>query len=216
MSQAKQHSKPHVQSVETKTTSVADNLSGIGQDTWQNVWNELLNPFGKSGNEALGQLTGAKADTHKNGDLHAGEVVDLKKQKEEKKAAAVEGHREYFREVIHADSENIRRDNSEIQGQVDKIRAEIKQLLKVNKQLEATFKTVAQDVQPVNPGKYHVNFMGFVLSLLRSARVRMEEGLSWASTAKSKKTQMRYQNQAKQKGTSFTLSNERTAATQTG
>jgi hypothetical protein len=85
-----------------------------------------------------------------------------------------------------------------------------------SKQLEATFKNVQIEQRVVKAGRYHETLLTFILSLVRSAKVKMEEGTSWMNVTKNKKQQRQYQSMAKKHGTSFTLNNERTVATQTG
>jgi len=194
--------------------SVSNSLSDVNKDVLNSLWNDLLGGGGKSVSE---QVFGSSS-SH-SGEMKPGQEVSLKKKQEEaqeKKAAKTEGHMEYFREVKSADAISENRKDAEIDQKVEQIRVEIKKIMTVSKELQTTFKTVSVEQKVVKAGKYHETFFTFVLSLLRSARVRMQEGASWMKTTKSKKQQRQYQSMAKKHGTSFTLNNERTVATQTG
>lgn len=194
--------------------SVSGQLSDVNKDVLNSLWKDLLGGGGKKASE---QLFGAS--TQHGGDMKPGQEVSLKKKQEEqaeKKAAKAEGHMEYFREVKSADTISENRKDAAIEQTVEQIRVEIKKIMATSKELQATFKTVSVESKVVKAGRYHETFFTFVLSLLRSARVRMQEGASWMKTSKSKKQQRQYQSMAKKHGTSFTLNNERTVATQTG
>lgn len=205
--------RPHIQedSIERQqidTKSVKSSLGGVSSGLFSTLWNDLITGGSK---DISSQIFGSSL-SH---ELKPGQETHLKRP--EKKAAHVsEGHMEYFREVRNADNAPARQAEASTERRVEEIRMEIKKLMSTSKQLEATFKTVQIEQKMVKAGKYHETFLTFILSLLRSARVKMQEGNSWMNTAKSKKQQRQYQNMAKKHGTSFTLNNERTVATQTG
>ncbi len=197
-------------SFEAKHTSVNASISDISNAGLDSIWKDLL---GGSAKDIVGQLSGSY--TH---ELKPGEAQSLKKEAAETKKAIVqtEAHMEYFRTVKNADIAPGAQLDAETKQRVDDIRQEIKKLMDASKELENTFKSVIVEQRIVKAGKYHETFFTFVLSLLRNARIRMEEGNSWLQTKKTKKQQQQYKSMAKKHGTSFTLNNERTAATQTG
>lgn len=201
--------KPKLQeeSVEAKLygKNVSSSFSEIGNNTLNTLWDNLLG----GGKDASNQLFGSSSQ-----ELKPGQAESLKKQ--EHVPVRSESHMEYFRTIKNADIAPQKNMEASIQRKVEEIRIEIKSLIATSKQLEATFKTVQIEQKIVKAGKYHETLFDFIKTLLRSARVRMEEGLSWTSTTKNKKQQKQYWSQFKKHGTSFGLSNERTVATQTG
>lgn len=209
--------KPRIveESVESKhtahTSSVTGSINDIGSGVLTDLWKNLI---GGSGKNATEQIFGPTPHA-RGGDLRPGEAMNLR---DETKQAAPrsEGHMEYFSKIKSADVMPKRQEDASVEKRVEEIRFEIKQLMKTSKQLETTFKSVQIEQKIVNAGKYHETLFDFIKALLRSARVRMEEGLSWSNTAKGKKQQKQYWNMFKKHGTTFGLSNERTVATQTG
>lgn len=203
----KQQHKSAENTVETKYTSMQDMLKAGGDNSMTDVWKDFFGGFDKKVGEQL-QVIGKVEN-----ELKAGEAVSLK---EEKTVVTTEGHMEYFRSVKNADIAPGKNRDAQLDRKVEEIRMEIKNLLSQSKQLESTFKSVAAETRVVNAGRYHETFFTFVLSLLRSANMKLQEGASWLQTTKSKKQQRQYQNMAKTHGTSFTLSNERNVSTQVG
>lgn len=207
--QAVKKTKHAEESVEAKPygKSVTSSFSDIGNDTLNTLWDSLL---GGGKKDIANQIFGGNS-SH---DLKPGQAESLKRQ--EKTPVRTEAHMEYFRTIKNADIAPRKQLEASVERRVEEIRMEIKQLLATSKQLEATFKTLQVEQKIVKAGKYHETLFDFIKSLLRSARIRMEEGLSWANTSKSKKQQKQYWNQFKKHGTTFGLSHERTVATQTG
>ena len=218
---AKTTKKTQIQeeSIESKpqtmaNASIVGNMSDISNDVLSDLWNNLVGGTVKTMSE---QILGA-SPASRAAELYPGKIIDLQ-QKRQERAASVprsEGHMEYFRSIQSADVLPKRQEDASIDRRVEEFRIEIKQLMKTSKQLETTFKSVQVEQRIVKAGRYHENLFDFIKALLRSARIRMEEGLSWSSMTKSKKQQKQYWSMFKKHGTTFGLSNERTVATQTG
>lgn len=175
-------------------TSLAKDLAGAGiADFWE-------------------QMLGIETPKHKkeSGDLHEGEALDLKKVKE----SMVEPGIDYRREIIHADKASTH-ENREIRVRIEEILVEIKRLAESSQELETQFKDVIVETQIVNPGKYHEAFFDWVFSIIKTARMRIEESTGWMTAMHSKKDK-KYWAMFKKHGTSFGLSNERVVATQVG
>lgn len=209
MQKKPQNKRPVHDSFEAKSTSINASMTDISSAGLDSIWKDLL---GAGGKDIIGQLSGSYSHELKPGEAHH---IGKEKPKEEKKPVT-EAHMEYFRGVKNADIAPAMTADAETARRVDEIRDEIKKLMNLSAELKNTFKSVTVEKRVVKAGKYHETFFMFILSLLRSARIRMEEGQSWMNTTKSKKQQKQYQSMAKKHGTSFTLNNERTAATQTG
>ncbi len=205
--------KPHIQQESLErhinTKGVNGSLSGVSSDVFSALWKDLLTGSSKDISTQIFGTT--KGSSH---ELKPGQEASLKKP--EKKKVVTEAHMEYFREIKNADLSPKQQEDQAMERKVEQIRIEIKKLMTASKQLEATFKNVQIEQKIVKAGRYHETILTFILNLVRSAKVKMEEGASWMNVAKNKKQQRQYQSMAKKHGTSFTLNNERTAATQTG
>lgn len=196
----------------TSNASVGGSLDNIRKDTLSTLWNQLLGGAGKTaGEQVLNPFFGLPHG----GDLRPGEATSL--HRETKPALPrTEAHMEYFRGIKNADIAPKMQEDASIAREVNEIRMEIKKLVSESKQIETTFKSFQVEQKIVKAGVYHQTFLAFLKSLIHSARISLKEGSSWLNTAKSKKQQRQYQSMAKKHGTSFTLNNERTVATQTG
>ncbi len=169
---------------------------------------------GAGASDFFGQLFGtevAKEKPHReSGNLQEGQELELKKAK----LAAIEPGTDYVREIIHADKASSGEDRA-IRIRVEEILIEIKKLTDSSKELEIQFKDIAIEAQVVNPGKYHENLFEWIFSVIKTARMRIEESTGWLTAMHSKKDR-KYWAMFKKHGTSFGLSNERVVATQTG
>ncbi len=170
---------------------------------------------GAGASDFFGQLFGTEVAKEKprkeSGDLQEGQALELKKAKQE---AAIEPGINYVREIIHADKASSHEDRA-IKIRVEEILIEIKKLTDSSKELEIQFKDIAIETQVVNPGKYHENLFEWIFSVIKTARMRIQESAGWLTAMHSKKDR-KYWAMFKKHGTTFGLSNERVVATQTG
>ncbi|MBI3981195.1 hypothetical protein HY345_04315 [Candidatus Microgenomates bacterium] len=118
--------------------------------------------------------------------------------------------------------EQIERNAFSYQESIE-VQKKIQELLSELKKLAASTESLSQDVQvaiadktPVDPGKYHLNFLEWLLLLVKSLREKVDESQTWLAVFSSKKKQRQYWNMFKKHGTTFGLSHERVVATQTG
>ena len=164
------------------------------------------------------EILGLKSKKKKHsGDLRPGEELNLKElhgSKEERSEA--EAAIDYSREIIHVGERSIKRQNQEVEMQLREVMIEIKKLADSSKELQAQFREVAVEQYVVNPGEYHKNFFSWLLSIIRAARAKIEDSNAWLSALHNKKDAKKYGAMAKKHGSSFTLNNERTVATQVG
>ncbi len=165
------------------------------------MWEQILNP-------------NRKTDQKKAGELRPGEELNLK---EDKKEVRIEAGLEYASEIIHAEKRREAAIQHETKSRIQEILIEIKQLTKSSQELSIQFKDVAKvENIPAKAGKYDINFIEWVLSMIRSAQKRVETAVSWTQALQSKKNQKQYWSLFKKHGTSFGLSGERVVATQVG
>lgn len=175
-------------------------------------------------NDLWGQLLGAEGEkkTQKSGELSEGQELNLKQLEEQKqqekqeKTPDIAPAIEYHREIIHAERRIAKKEQYSLETKVEEILIELKQLIGRSKEIEAQFKEIAVEEKPVNIGKYHEAFFEWVLSAIKTARMRVEDSASWLALFASKKKKQGYWNMFKKHGTTFGLSNERVVSTQTG
>ena len=174
--------------------------------------------------DAVNQLGLEKSKTHEKtgGDLAEGQELSLSdikaihKQEEQKEEIArfldIDPGLDYKREILG--NENQMRESHELQRTLDQIIFELKQLAASSKELQIQFKEVVVEQRIEKPGKYHLTFFSFILSLIRDAKEKIEDSGAWLAASKGKARKKGYWGMFKQHGTSFGLSNERTVATQ--
>ena len=168
-------------------------------------------------NEILGFADSKEKQKRHSGDLQEGQELNLKDLQEEKQEKRdVEPGINYSGEIVHAAERAINHENREMDSQLREIMAEIKKLADSSKELQMRFKGVAVEQHAVTPGKYHKNFFSWLLNVIRTARMQVEDSGAWLEAMHSKRKSRGYGEMAKKQGTSFTLNNERTVATQVG
>ena len=181
-----------------------------GKNVVSDVWKRFLNPNPKSEQQNL-------QNTQNSRELKPGEEVDLRKKAEKPQLLPIEPGINYAREIIHAEKRIQTQNQHETKVRMQEIIIEIKKLTKSSKELSVQFRDIEKiDHIPANAGKYHENFVAWVLSMIRSAREKVDNTLSWTTALHGKKKQKQYWSLFKKHGTSFGLSSERVVATQVG
>jgi len=152
------------------------------------------------------------------GEMTPGQEIDLsvKREKKEKVEKRVEAGIDYISEILHGEKRISRHEQAELNQRIDQLLGELHKLAQSSKSLEVEFKQVVVEQRPVMAGKYHVNFFEWLLSVVRAARIKVEESSSWLGAISGKKSKKDYWGMAKKHGTSFSLSGERVVATQVG
>jgi len=124
---------------------------------------------------------------------------------------------EYHTQVVRNRERMGQRENQEMQYQIQQIMDELQRLVSSSdKIVRMAYADISVSSAPTIVGKYHTNFFAWMLTVIKTARQKVEESGAWLSVAKGKGSKRGYWNQFKQHGTSFGMSNERTVATQTG
>lgn len=146
-----------------------------------------------------------------------GKEISLRELQEEKKETTqIESGVDYVREIVHVAERAVNHENRELEMQLRELMAEIKKLADSSKELQMQFKEVAVEQYIVKPGKYHKSFFSWLLSVIRTARMKVEDSGAWLTAMHSKKKSREYGAMAKKHGTTFTLNIDRTVATQVG
>lgn len=187
--------------------AVSSVKSDLLQDGMHDFWNQLLQTEKKIN------------DLH--GELNEGQELDVASLEGKSKHKVdidpgLEYGKEYTRGILHYQEQATRVESHEIKQQVEQIMVELKRLVDTSTVLEAQFQEVATEHVSVKAGKYHLNFFEWMLSVIRSAREKIDDSGAWLQAIASKKGKKQYWAMFKKHGTTFGLSNERVVATQTG
>lgn len=172
----------------------------FASDFWEQMFGETNPPAG-----------GEKKQTT-SGELAEGQELDLESH-------SVEPGINYRREILHGDDRIVASESHAQKQRIEMIIVELKRLASSSKELEIQFKDVVVEQRITKPGKYHQGFFEWMLIIVRSARMRVEDAGAWLSAMhgkKNKKHSQNYWQMFKKHGTTFGLSNERVVATQTG
>lgn len=142
----------------------------------------------------------------------AGKPAEKPKKAESRAAAAIE----YHRDVVRSSEKASKKETGEMNQRAQEIMVEIRKLIQSSKGLEMQFARVAVETKPREVGQYHLNFFDWMLAVIRTARMKVEDSGAWLGTVKGKNTKGKVKSMFQKGGTSATLSNERQVATQTG
>lgn len=194
--------------------------SGIGREA-TDLGKKVINS--DNWNEILGIKSRKEKQERKasGGDLVQGQELNLKDLKRENLEASEEKTQikpaiDYPKEIAYTGERAATRETLELDAQLREIAIQIKKLTDSSKELQTQFKDVAIKQHVATPGKYHKSFFSWILSTIQTARAKVEDSAAWLTAMHSKKKQRQYGAMAKKYNTSFTLSNERTVATQVG
>jgi hypothetical protein len=173
--------------------------------------------------DSLDMLRGLEIKDTKNssGDLTEGQELDLKALQQaeleaQESKANIEAAMNYHQDIVRTGERLVTKETQEIDMQLQEIMMEIKKLADSSKELQMQFKEVAIEQHTQKPGKYHKSFFTWLFSVVRSARMKVEDSGAWLTAMQSKKKYRQYGEMAKKHGTTFTLSSERNVATQVG
>jgi hypothetical protein len=144
------------------------------------------------------------------------ETHPQKKQSVEKPKAHAEASIDYHREVVKSSERASRVEVRDLNEKIQQITIELRRLISSSKVLQMEFAEVSVEQTPTNVGEYHVNFLEWMLIVIKSAREKVEDSGAWLNTIKGKSGKKGYWGMFKKHGTTFGLSNERAVSTQTG
>jgi len=110
----------------------------------------------------------------------------------------------------------IQKDIQETKAKLESIRQELQMLSKSIKGFHQEVEKAVLEI-PVNPGVYHINFFEQLRSFIQSLRETLDDSRVWlAAFNNNSKKKRGYWGMYKKHGTTFGLSSERTASTQSG
>lgn len=214
----------------TKTKSTAVNqpkvnphesLSGLAHYFADEFKNQAIDQgIKKAPTDFWAEIVGrAEKTTKQSGDLAPGEVLNLSKLREREDVTQRRENLnrlpgiDYRREIVQGTEMIHSRQTTELDRKIQEIMGELKRLVDSSKIISNEYAQIAVEQKPVEAGKYYLNFFDFMLTVIRSARQKVEDSGAWLQVSKKKNG---YQQKAMNLGTKFSLSHERTVATQTG
>ncbi|MBI2049545.1 hypothetical protein HYT32_01410 [Candidatus Roizmanbacteria bacterium] len=157
------------------------------------------------------------------GDLTPGQELDLRslqnKDEEENRILDRDPGIDYHRQIRDVEKTASHALSQETRNNIQQILIELKKIVDTTKELQTQFKEVAVVQTVVNPGKYHESFFEWMLSIVRNARMKVEDSGAWVAAMQGKNSKKSYywaNSNEKVGGTSFQLSSERVVATQVG
>lgn len=187
-------------------------------DIGKGVRRSIVDEVGKAGaHDAWEQIVrqGQSHESKKAGELAPGQEIDFTMTIEKATQVTAMGH-EFTSELINAGRKASQESSQQLQVKYNEVLIELKALGKSSKELKAQVEILTVEQAPEEIGIYHTNFVEKLLLRLREARESVDDGLAWFKALRAKNASRQYRAMAKRGGTSFTLSNERTSATQAG
>ncbi|MDE2026184.1 MAG: hypothetical protein KGJ07_06845 [Patescibacteria group bacterium] len=212
------------------------------EDIGKGITDQVTTHAKAGAGEAVKQIFGGEFNlmskgAPKSGDLQPGQEIDLKAQAQaqkaqqeqqkamQKKAESIRPAIDYVGEILHSNEKQTQQETQKLRDEIQNLIMEVKSLAGASASLEKqVIESTSGNV--VSPGKYHKTFFSWIISIVRDARQKVDNANVWISATKGKqkgasgakpKKGMNYWDMAKQHGvTNFTLSGERSTATQTG
>ncbi len=205
-------------------TNFVEAFRDLGSDFKKTSKDLVKDSAGDFWKQMFGDLKTQEGRETSKGDLVEGEEISFgKKNKalrdlEEKEAglADIAPGLDYRREIIETDKRICHEDEKVIESKIQEILTELRQIVSKSQELEIQYRQVIVEQRIEKPGKYHLNFFEWILSIIKNAHAKIEDSQTWLSAFKNKKAKQGYWQMFKKHGTTFALSNERVVAQQTG
>ena len=211
------------------------------EDIGKGITDQVTSQAKAGAGEAIKQVFGGEFNlmpksAPKGGDLQPGQELDLKAQAQaqkaqqeqqkavQKKAESIRPAIDYVGEILHGHEKQTQQETQKLREEIQNLIMEVKSLAGASASLEKQV-IEATGGNVVNPGKYHKTFFAWIISIVKDARQKVDNANVWLSATKGKqkgagggkqKKGMNYWDMAKKHGNDFTLSGERSTATQTG
>lgn len=209
--------------------TLGHDFSDFGEDFKQQVKTNVK----AAPQDVLGQLLGMdrfedrQSEKH-SGELKAGEELTLPKKaahaeladapaaKMERKAH-IEAGIDYFAQVRRSSERSSNRHTREVEQKIQQIVEQLQRLVKsTNTVMQIQYAEISVGQTPATPGEYHINYFSWLLSVIESARQKVEDSGAYLASLGKKGSKRGYWGKFKNQGTSFSQSGERQVATQTG
>jgi len=130
--------------------------------------------------------------------------------------AAIDYFSQYTKEIVHSREKHSKSETNQMRQSIEEIKKELAKLIESSQVLKMEFAEVAVEQSIIDVGQYHLSFFDWMLTVIRSARQKVEDSGSWLGAVKGKGEKRGYWGMFKKHGTTFGLSGERAVATQVG
>lgn len=189
-------------------------VTHIGDDVVDSIKTDLLQ---QSADAFWDQILGT-GSSKKSGELREGQEISFaKKEKPKAEHKDVLPGLDYQREILDGEKRISKEAEYTMQRQIEEILIELRKIVSSSQELEITYRDIVIEQRVVKPGTYHKTFFQFILTMLRSARQKIEDSSAWMAVAKGKHGKKKdYWQMFRQHGTTFGMSHERNVATQSG
>jgi hypothetical protein len=137
-------------------------------------------------------------------------------EKQKKPESRADAAIDYHRDIVRSSEKASKKEVGEMNQRVQELMVELRKLVQSSKGLEMQFARVVVEERPREVGQYHLNFFDWMIAVIRTARMKVEDSGAWLGTVKGKNTKGKVKSMFQKGGTSATLSNERQVATQSG
>ncbi len=154
------------------------------------------------------------------GEINLASGIHKTNQEIDTKSAQIDRKLQQLQSVQKQEKEVYNLQHKAVQEQIHKLMqelsVEVKRLEAQTAELTADVKKITVESMPSNPSLYHLNFFDWVIGTLRDLRKRVSESRLWLNMWNQKKKQKGYWAMFKKHGTSFAMSDERSAASSAG
>jgi hypothetical protein len=130
--------------------------------------------------------------------------------------AALDYHGEFQNKIIKSREHASATEKQEMKRSIEQIKVELARLVESSHILKMEFGGITVEQTEASVSHYHLNFLEWMLTVIRSARQKVEDSQSWMGAIKGKGDKKSYWGMFKKHGTTFGLSGERSVATQVG
>jgi Domain of unknown function (DUF5660) len=153
--------------------------------SWTDTWKQILGISSESSKKDH-----AKPPEYRK-DPKTGEVVlfnrDHAKSSEKSARSEIRAAIEYHGEMAKSSERASHKESRELDQRVDQIMSELQRLVKSSKLLQLEFAEVTVDQGPVKAGEYHLNFLEWMLIVIKNAREKVEDSGAWLNVVKGKR-----------------------------
>lgn len=127
---------------------------------------------------------------------------------------------DYHRDIATVSESANRRKDAQMERRFKEIKEELNRMVESSNQIiQEEFGAITVEQAPHDVGDYHINFLDWMLIVIRNARQKVEDSGAWLASMKGKKGKKNggaLLDAQKKGNTSVSMSNERQVATQTG
>jgi len=169
--------------------AVAQSVKGNLTESWSDTWKQIL---GLSSSESPKAQHAKPPEYRKDPKTGAIELFNSANHKDKKSAekparSEIRAAIDYHGEIVKNRERSSNRENHELDQRVNQIMVELKRLITSSRVLQVEFAEVSVEQNPVKAGEYHLNFLEWMLIVIKNAREKVEDSGAWLNAIKGKK-----------------------------